>query len=52
MSSRKFLIIGDPIEDIYATVQDGKTLDTITIPGGASNTYQNAKAIFSKSNLF
>lgn len=52
MSLRKFLIVGDPIEDIYATVQDGKTLDTITVPGGASNTYQNAKTIFNESNLF
>ena len=49
---KQLIVIGDPIEDIYATVANGKTLDTCTLPGGASNTYCNAKAILSETNLF
>lgn len=49
---KKLIVIGDPIEDIYATVEDGKTLETVTLSGGASNTYQNAKAIFFETDLF
>ena len=49
---KKLIVIGDPIEDIYATVQDGKTLDTCTLPGGASNTYHNAKTILFETELF
>lgn len=49
---KKLIIVGDPIEDIYATVQDGKTLDTCTLHGGALNTYHNAKTILSKTILF
>ena len=49
---KKLIIVGDPIEDIYATIQNGKTIKTVTLSGGAANTYQNAKAIISKTNLF
>ena len=48
----KLIVIGDPIEDIYATVEDGKTLYTCTLPGGASNTYHNAKTILSETDFF
>lgn len=43
--NKKLVIVGDPIEDIYAKVQDGKTLETSILLGGATNTYINAKAI-------
>jgi hypothetical protein len=49
---KKLIIVGDPIEDVYATVQDGKTVDTCTLPGGALNTYMNAKQIFFETDLF
>lgn len=49
---KKLIVVGDPIEDIYATVQDGKTVDTSTLSGGALNTYKNAKQIFFETDLF
>lgn len=49
---KKLIVIGDPIEDIYAKVEDGKTISCDTLNGGASNTYMNAKAILFETNTF
>lgn len=49
---KKLIVVGDPIEDIYATVEDGKTLDTCIVPGGASNTFVNVQSLLSNENVF
>lgn len=48
---KKIIIVGDPLEDIYTTIEDGKTISSVTIPGGASNVYKNVQSILrNKSN--
>jgi len=46
---KNLLIVGDPIEDIYATVKNGKTLASATLAGGASNVFSNAKSLLSNT---
>lgn len=49
---KKIITIGDPLEDMYAVVESGKTISSTTVPGGASNVYQNIQSILSNtSNL-
>lgn len=49
---KQLIVVGDPIEDIYATVENAKTLDTCTLPGGASNTLANVKSVLSNEDIF
>lgn len=44
---KTLIVIGDPFEDIYCKVEDGKTLECETRPGGAHNTFTNAAKILS-----
>lgn len=48
MKQTKFIIVGDPIEDIYLEASTG---NNTVVPGGASNVYHNAKEIL-KSTPF
>src|SRR6056300_803566 len=49
---KKLIVLGDPIEDMYVKIEDGKTISSENLYGGASNTYMNAKAILFDTNLF
>lgn len=48
---KQLIVVGDPMEDIYATVKDGKTLDACVLPGGASNTFANVQSLLLNENI-
>lgn len=49
---KNIIIVGDPIEDIYATVENGKTLEAQTVAGGALNVLLNTKQLLSATESF
>ena len=49
----RLYIAGDPIEDIYITLNSKmETIKIETVPGGASNVYHNAKSILNFKQVF